>query len=111
MHEAYNKFANGQIQLLFDEYNQEVGLSAVHWSNDVLNKKSDNKIGEQGWRKLKTDRYPGKQDDITFINENEGWYVNGFGSVYHTKDGGITWEKQLEKKGTFFRCITFIDSL
>jgi photosystem II stability/assembly factor-like uncharacterized protein len=76
-----------------------------------LNKKSDNKIGEQGWRKLKTDRYPGKQDDITFINENEGWYVNGFGSVYHTKDGGITWGKQLEKKGTFFRCITFIDSL
>jgi photosystem II stability/assembly factor-like uncharacterized protein len=111
MQEAYNKFANGQIQLLFDEYNQEVGLSAVHWSNDVLNKKSDNKIGEQGWRKLKTDRYPGKQDDITFINENEGWYVNGFGSVYHTKDGGITWGKQLEKKGTFFRCITFIDSL
>jgi photosystem II stability/assembly factor-like uncharacterized protein len=41
----------------------------------------------------------------------EGWYVNGYGSIYHTKNGGTTWEKQLEMKGTFFRCITFVDSL
>jgi photosystem II stability/assembly factor-like uncharacterized protein len=60
---------------------------------------------------LNTERYPGKQDDIAFINEKEGWYVNGYGSIYHTKDGGDTWEKQIEKKGTFFRCIAFIDSL
>jgi photosystem II stability/assembly factor-like uncharacterized protein/dienelactone hydrolase len=111
MQEAYNKFANGQIQQLFDEYNQEVGLSAVQWSNEVLNKKSEVKPVEQGWRKLSTDRYPGKQDDITFINEKEGWYVNGYGSIYHTQNGGETWEKQLEKKGTFFRCIAFVDSL
>ena len=39
MQEAYNKFSNGQIQQLFDEYNQEVGLSAVKWSNEVLSKK------------------------------------------------------------------------
>jgi photosystem II stability/assembly factor-like uncharacterized protein/pimeloyl-ACP methyl ester carboxylesterase len=111
MQEAYNKFTNGQIQQLFDEYNPEVGLSAVQWSNDVLNKKSENKPIEQGWRKLNTVRYPGKQDDITFINENEGWYVNGNGTIYHTKDGGENWEKQLEKKGTFFRCIAFVDGL
>jgi photosystem II stability/assembly factor-like uncharacterized protein len=111
MQEAYNKFANGQIQQLFDEYNQEVGLSAVQWSNEVLNKKSEVKIEKKGWRKLNTDRYPGKQDDIAFINEKEGWYVNGYGSIYHTQNGGETWEKQLEKKGTFFRCIAFVDSL
>jgi photosystem II stability/assembly factor-like uncharacterized protein len=111
MQEAYNKFANGQIQQLFDEYNPEVGLSAVEWSNDVLNKKSEVKIEEKGWRKLNTERYPGKQDDIAFINEKEGWYVNGYGTIYHTKDGGENWEKQLEKKGTFFRCIAFVDSL
>ncbi|MBU3659016.1 MAG: PDZ domain-containing protein [Flavobacteriales bacterium] len=111
MQEAYNKFVNGQIQQLFDEYNPEVGLSAVQWSNDVLNKKSQNKPIEQAWRKLNTVRYPGKQDDITFINENEGWYVNGYGTIYHTKDGGENWEKQLEKKGTFFRCVAFVDSL
>lgn len=63
------------------------------------------------WQILNTDAYPGKQDDITFINENTGWYVNGYGRIYHTKDGGATWVKQLEKKGTFFRCIAFIDSL
>jgi photosystem II stability/assembly factor-like uncharacterized protein/dienelactone hydrolase len=111
MQEAYNKFGNGEIQQLFDEYNPEVGMSAVQWSNDVLNKKSENKPVEQGWRKLNTVRYPGKQDDITFINENEGWYVNGNGTIYHTKDGGDNWEKQLEKKGTFFRCIAFVDGL
>ncbi len=111
MQEAYNKFVNGQIQQLFDEYNHEVGLSAVQWSNEVLNRTSDSIPVEQGWRKLNTERYPGKQDDITFINENEGWYVNGSGAIFHTKDGGENWEKQLEKKGTFFRCIAFVDSL
>ena len=109
--EAYNKFANGQIQQLFDEYNHEVGLSAVKWSNEILSKKDEVRLPEKGWKKLNTSRYPGKQDDITFINENEGWYVNGYGSIYHTKNSGETWEKQLEKKGTFFRCIAFVDSL
>ena len=111
MQEAYNKFANGQIQQLFDEYNNEVGLSAVKWSNEILSKKDEVELTEKGWKKLDTERYPGKQDDITFIGENEGWYVNGYGSIYHTKNSGETWEKQLEKKGTFFRCIAFVDSL
>jgi photosystem II stability/assembly factor-like uncharacterized protein/dienelactone hydrolase len=111
MQEAYDKFVNGQIQQLFDEYNQDVGLSAVKWSNEILFKKEVVKLPEKGWKKLNTERYPGKQDDITFINENEGWYVNGYGSIYHTKNGGETWDKQLEKKGTFFRCIAFVDSL
>jgi photosystem II stability/assembly factor-like uncharacterized protein/dienelactone hydrolase len=111
MQEAYNKFSNGQIQQLFDEYNQEVGLSAVKWSNEVLSKKDVTILPEKGWKKLNTERYPGKQDDITFINEKEGWYVNGYGSIYNTKNGGETWEKQLEKKGTFFRTIAFVDNL
>jgi photosystem II stability/assembly factor-like uncharacterized protein/dienelactone hydrolase len=111
MQEAYDKFVNGQIQQLFDEYNQEVGLSAVKWSNEILSKKDEVIVTEKGWKKINTERYPGKQDDITFINEKEGWYVNGYGSIYHTQNGGETWEKQLEKKGTFFRCIAFVDSL
>jgi photosystem II stability/assembly factor-like uncharacterized protein/dienelactone hydrolase len=111
MQEAYDKFANGQIQQLFDEYNQEVGLSAVKWSNEILSKKDEVIVTEKGWKKINTERYPGKQDDITFINEKEGWYVNGYGSIYHTQNGGETWEKQMEKKGTFFRSIAFVDSL
>jgi photosystem II stability/assembly factor-like uncharacterized protein len=63
------------------------------------------------WEKLNTEPYKGKQDDIFFIDENTGWYINGFGKIFHTKDAGKTWTLQLEKKGTFFRCIAFIDSL
>ena len=66
---------------------------------------------DHAWYKLKTEPYPGKQDDITFINERLGWYVNGYGNIFHTQDGGETWVKQLEQKGTFFRCIAFVDSL
>ena len=61
------------------------------------------------WTKLETEVYPGKQDDITFVDENTGWYVNGFGKIFHTNDGGKTWEKQLEQKGSFFRTIAFLD--
>lgn len=63
----------------------------------------------QTWEKLSTEAYAGKQDDITFVDENTGWYVNGYGHIFHTKDGGATWEKQLEKKGSFFRTIAFVD--
>ena len=63
------------------------------------------------WAKLETEDYRGKQDDIFFINEQQGWYVNGAGKIYHTTDGGNVWNKQLEKTGTFFRCIAFADSL
>ncbi len=61
------------------------------------------------WKKLETEKYPGKQDDITFIDESTGWYVNGFGNIFHTDDGGATWQNQLKKEGTFFRTIAFID--
>jgi photosystem II stability/assembly factor-like uncharacterized protein/dienelactone hydrolase len=111
MQEAYDKFTQGKIQTLFDEYNPEIDRSAVEWSNAVIGNTREVTTSEKGWRKLNTDPYPGKQDDIAFINEREGWYVNGYGSIYHTNDGGASWEKQLEKKGTFFRCIAFIDSL
>ena len=63
------------------------------------------------WEKLNTETYKGKQDDIFFVNERVGWYINGFGKIYHTTDGGQIWKLQLEKKGTFFRCVAFIDSL
>ena len=111
MQEAYDKYVSGKIQTLFDEYNSEVGQSAVTWSNTVVSNSQRNKTADKSWQKLNTERYPGKQDDIAFINEKEGWYVNGYGNIYHTKDAGVTWEKQLEKKGTFFRCIAFADSL
>ncbi len=63
----------------------------------------------QTWQKLTTEPYQGKQDDITFVDRNTGWYVNGYGRIYHTTDGGQTWTKQLEQKGSFFRTIVFLD--
>lgn len=63
------------------------------------------------WTLLNTEPYPGKQDDICFINPEQGWYVNGYGAIYGTKDGGSTWSKLYEKQGSFFRAIAFVDSL
>ncbi len=63
------------------------------------------------WQKQNTQPYPGKQDDICFIDENKGWYCNGQGKIYHTENGGAGWNLIFEKPGTFFRCIGFIDSL
>lgn len=111
MQEAYDKFSNGLYQQLFDEYNFEVGLSAMKWSNEILGMEQSAINPTKGWSKLNTENYPGKQDDITFINQLEGWYINGSGALYHTKDGGNTWEKQFEKQGSFFRCVAFLDSL
>ncbi|MDI1256154.1 MAG: hypothetical protein PSV16_08615 [Flavobacterium sp.] len=64
---------------------------------------------EKVWRQLTTEAYAGKQDDITFVDENTGWYVNGYGKIFYTSNGGTTWEKQLEQKGSFFRTIAFVD--
>ena len=61
------------------------------------------------WRKLTTEPYRGKQDDIYFVNENVGWYVNGAGKIFHTQDGGGTWQLQLDQPGTFFRCVAFMN--
>lgn len=71
--------------------------------------KNDKAKYTYNWNKLNTEPYANKQDDITFIDQNTGWYINGFGRIYHTKDGGTTWEKQIERKGTFFRTIAFVD--
>lgn len=63
------------------------------------------------WQQVKTEPYQGKQDDIYFLNENLGWYCNGSGKIYKTTNGGTDWKLVFEKKGTFFRCVGFIDSL
>jgi len=65
----------------------------------------------QAWQQQTTDPYRGKQDDICFITPNQGWYVNGAGKIYGTRDGGQHWQQLFEKPGTFFRCVAFIDSL
>jgi photosystem II stability/assembly factor-like uncharacterized protein len=63
------------------------------------------------WQQLKTDEYQGKQDDIFFLDESRGWYCNGSGKIYKTANGGTDWKLIFEKKGTFFRCVAFADTL
>ena len=62
------------------------------------------------WQRLATEPYPGKQDDIFFIDERVGWYGNGAGKVFRTQDGGDSWTKVWEKPGTFVRCLAFVDA-
>ena len=93
-----NKTVNGLLFLLLITFSYNNIYAQVNASNEVLSKKDEINLLGKGWHKLKTNRYPGKQDDIAFINETKGWYVNGYGSIYHTQNGGETWEKQLEKK-------------
>jgi photosystem II stability/assembly factor-like uncharacterized protein len=57
------------------------------------------------WRQLTTEAYKGKQDDISFIDADHGWYGNGAGKLYRTVDGGITWDKLWDKPGTFIRAL------
>jgi photosystem II stability/assembly factor-like uncharacterized protein len=64
------------------------------------------------WKKCDTaPNYKGKQDDIFFIDENLGWYVNGSGQIFKTYNGGELWSEVFKQPGTFFRCIGFVDSL
>lgn len=109
MQEAYNKFSNQQILQLFDEFNFDVINAAVDWSVNVIGRHPGESENEFKWVQLNTEAYAGKQDDIYFIDERTGWYINGTGSVYHTKNSGASWEKLFEKKGSFFRTIAFLN--
>jgi photosystem II stability/assembly factor-like uncharacterized protein len=87
-----------------------LGLSLFSQKGQAQPQKASSDLA-YSWKKLDTEPYRGKQDDIFFLDERRGWYVNGAGKIFRTRDAGETWEKQLEKPGTFFRCVAFLDSL
>lgn len=61
------------------------------------------------WRRLTTEPYKGKQDDIAFVDPDHGWYGNGKGKLYRTADGGESWTKVWDQPGTFIRALGFVD--
>ncbi len=61
------------------------------------------------WNRLPAEPYAGKQDDIFFLTPELGFYGNGAGKIFRTVDGGATWAKVFEQKGTFVRCLAFTD--
>lgn len=66
----------------------------------------------RSWEKL--DSYPmkiGRTDDLHFFTPDRGFVINSEGKLFLTEDGGQTWTLKFEKEETFFRCITFSDSL
>ena len=69
----------------------------------------DKQVSRFTWQKLKTEPYRGKQDDIFFVTPELGYYCNGAGKIFKTTDGGTTWTEKLSQKGTYFRCIGFLD--
>ena len=66
----------------------------------------------QNWEKL--NGYPlkhGRTDDLYFFNPDRGFAINSQGYLLLTEDGGGNWETKFRKERTFFRCLTFKDSL
>lgn len=63
------------------------------------------------WFKLPTEPYKGKQDDIFFVDQKLGFYVNGQGKIYRSEDGGQHWSLVLQQPGTYFRAIGMVDAL
>ncbi|NOT41932.1 MAG: hypothetical protein HOP13_15745 [Alphaproteobacteria bacterium] len=61
------------------------------------------------WRALPTEPFKGKQDDLSFVSPDLGWYGNGLGKLYRTTNGGEAWSKIWEQPGTFIRALGFVD--
>jgi len=61
------------------------------------------------WQKLPTEPYKGKQDDIYFVNQDVGFYINGKGNIWRSADGGRSWQNVLKQPGTYFRAIGMVD--
>lgn len=62
------------------------------------------------WRKLPTEPFRGKQDDVVFVDRTTGWYGNGAGKLFKTVDGGETWTSMLDRPGLFVRALGFVDA-
>jgi photosystem II stability/assembly factor-like uncharacterized protein len=66
-------------------------------------------LPSNGWQKLAIEEFRGKQDDVSFINQQMGWYGNGLGKLYQTTDGGSNWQLKANMPGTFIRALGFVD--
>ena len=62
------------------------------------------------WQVSPSEPFRGQQDDLYFVSPKRGFYGNGDGKIFRTDDGGATWQKLLEQKGTFVRSIGFLDA-
>ena len=66
-------------------------------------------VAKGDWITSPTEKYPGKQDDVFFPSPQVGYYGNGAGKLFRTADGGASWTKVLDKPGTYWRALGFLD--
>jgi photosystem II stability/assembly factor-like uncharacterized protein len=52
----------------------------------------------------------GRHEDVWFVDDATGWVVNGRGEVWHTSDGGSSWDMQIWT-GEYVRSVTFATSM
>jgi photosystem II stability/assembly factor-like uncharacterized protein len=65
-------------------------------------------ISSQNWTILIPPNFS-RFDDVFFLADKlNGWACNGNGEIYHTLDGGQTWEIQFDA-GVYLRSIEFLD--
>ncbi|MGI8526893.1 MAG: WD40/YVTN/BNR-like repeat-containing protein [Pseudolabrys sp.] len=69
-------------------------------------------VAAERWQKLPTIPYTLniKQDAISFVDAKTGWYGNGTGRVFRTRDAGSHWRQFWFQSGTYVRALEFIDS-
>lgn len=48
--------------------------------------------------------------DAHFTTANEGWVVGGFGTIFHTRDGGDTWQQQVSRTAEQLYGVDFADA-
>ncbi|MGQ0722114.1 MAG: FlgD immunoglobulin-like domain containing protein [Candidatus Eiseniibacteriota bacterium] len=51
----------------------------------------------------------GRHEDVWFASARRGWVVNAAGEIWHTPDGGDSWDLQTDTEG-FNRCVAFATS-
>jgi photosystem II stability/assembly factor-like uncharacterized protein len=55
--------------------------------------------------------HSGRYDDMEFVTPSRGWIVNLAGEIWHTEDGGESWELQFQHSSSLFRSVTFMKEL
>ena len=79
---------------------ENIGLVTTY--NGALFKTAN---GGNTWEVISNLQYPGS---VYFINENVGWYIMNT-TIYHTYDGGITWQDDQHFEYTSIKDIFFLD--
>ena len=61
------------------------------------------------WQALPGAPVSGRFDDLCFLDATQGWVCDGGGRVFHTADGGVSWELLRDGTEPYLRAIRFSD--